>query len=327
MKNPYDTYYAVRTKIKAKKARIYKKIDWDEVLNFTSLDQLIIYLKKSEAFKSLLSDVKSDMHRDNLETVLGRYKILEIEELLHYYSATYKEFVKCLLTEADIEDISLILRKIAGNENLKDIEKRLMHSKRHSKIPYDKLLLSKDIRQFIENLKDTPYYNDLSGLTNEDVLKREFHIEMKLYIIYYKTLLEKAEKLSKTDKDAVKDIIGTKIDILNILWIYRAKNYYNIPPAEILNYSLEGGKKLKFDKLKEMCFSDRNVMFDNLDISLDMNYYMFSYLSKNEFENLGLTVSYIYMLDIMLSNLTTIIEGIKYRLTREELKNYLVYRL
>jgi V/A-type H+-transporting ATPase subunit C len=343
MSSPYDTYYAVKTKLTAKKGRIFKKLEWEKFLDFTSVEQLIDYLKKSETFQDILKDVKNDIHRDNLETILGKYKTLEIEDLLHYYSGAYKEFVKSFLIEADLTDISLILRKIARSEDLKDIEERFIHSQKFTKIPYDKLLSSKNANEFIENLKGTPYYNDLRGLTNDDAIKREFHIEMKLYVTYYKAQFERADKLYKDDRETVKNIIGTKIDILNVLWIYRAKNYYHITPAEMLNYSLENGKELKFDNLKKLCFSEKGKEFDeiveaalgdkfknylnNKDISLAMNYFMHSYLNKNVFENMGLTLSYIYMLDIIINNLTTITEGIKYHLPKDNLKNYLVYRV
>jgi len=111
----------------------------------------------------------------------------------------------------------------------------------------------------------------------------------------------------------------------------------------MLNYSLENGKELKFDNLKKLCFAEKGKEFDeiveaalgdkfknylnNKDISLAMNYFMHSYLNKNVFENMGLTLSYIYMLDIIINNLTTITEGIKYHLPKDNLKNYLVYRV
>jgi V/A-type H+-transporting ATPase subunit C len=98
MSNTYDTYYAIKTKLTTKKGRIFKKFDWDKILDFTSVEQLIDYLKKSETFQDVLKDVKNDIHRDNLETILDRYKVLEIEELLHYYSGAYKEFIKSFLT-------------------------------------------------------------------------------------------------------------------------------------------------------------------------------------------------------------------------------------
>lgn len=343
MESPYDTYYAVKTKLTAKKGRIFKKIDWDKILDFTSVEQLIDYLKKSETFQSILKDVKSDIHRGSLETILGKYKTLEIEELLYYYSGAYKEFIKSFLTEADLTDISLIFRKIARSEDLNGIEERFIHSEKFTNIPYNKLLSSKNVYELIENLRGTPYYGDLRGLSSEDAIKREFHIEMKLYVTYYKSQFERADKLNKGDREAVKNIIGTKIDILNVLWIHRAKNYYHITPAEMLNYSLEGGKDLKFDKLKKLCFAEKGKEFDeivetalgekfkndlnNIDISLAMNYFMHSYLNKNVFENLGLTLSYIYMLDIIINNLTTITEGIKYHLPKDNLKNYLVYKV
>ena len=119
MRSTYDTHYAVKTKITAKRGRIFKKLEWDKILDFTKIDQLTDYLKKSEAFQGVLKDVKNNINRNNIEIILGRYKTSEIEKLLHYYSGAYKEFVKSLLAESDLTDISLILRRIARNEDLK----------------------------------------------------------------------------------------------------------------------------------------------------------------------------------------------------------------
>ena len=276
-----------------------------------------------------------------MELLLDKFKTLETEDLLHYFSGHYKDFIESLLIECEIQDLSLILRKIAKGESLIGIEDRFIHSDKHSTLPFDKLMASKTVPQLIENLKGTHYYAGLRNLTTDDAINREFHIEMKLYVEFYKILMEKAEKLDKEDKKAVLDIIGLKIDLLNVQWIYRALNYYKISHEEILIYSLLGGKSIGYKKLKRLCYCNHNSefqklvklylkfdVFENMDIGIDLavNSYLYEYLQNKKFENIGVAVSYIYLIDIIVDDFTTIIEGIKYKVPKDKIKSFLAYR-
>lgn len=342
--NPYMAYEAVNTKIISRMGNILQKEDWDKILGFTTVDQLTVFLKSKPAIKKAFEDLKNDsIHRDSLEAILGKFKTIEIEELLHYFSGPYKEFVKTMLIESEIADLSLILRKISRKEDLQDIEKRFVHSENYTSLNYNKLLSSKSVVQFTENLKGSPYYNGLKTLSNEDAVKREFHIEMKLQLVLYKTLMAKAENLKTSDMITAKNIIGFKIDLENIQWIYRAIRFYDISPEEILVYSLEGGKKITYSRLKNLCYSKskeefkklvisylkfdlfKGVSDSNTDIGIDYN--MYNYLKNNIYDNIGSVISYIYMLGIIIDDLTSVTEGIKYNVPREKLKSYLAHRI
>lgn len=338
--NSNMAFYAVQTKITAKKGNIYKSLNWDNIFECSTVDQLRLLFLKNKEFEKIFSKVRSDnINRDNFEAILGRFTTIETEDLLHYFSGHYKEFIRELLVESEIQDISLILRKIARQESLEGIESRFIHSDKYATLDFAKLLSSKNVHQFTENLKGSPYYSGLKNLTEEDAVNREFHIEMKLYVELYKSLMEKAEKLDKEDKEAVKNIIGLKIDLLNVQWIYRALNYYKISPEEVLFYSLLGGKSMDYKKMKKLCYSKTYDEFKNLvksyigiELSEDknqignVNFYLYEYLKKEKFKNIGTVVSYIYMIDIITDDITTIVEGIKYNVPKEKLSGYLAYR-
>jgi len=342
--NPYMAYEAVNTKIISRSGHILKKGDWDKIVGFSTVDQLTDFLKSKPEIKKAFENLNNDnIHRDSLEAILGKYKTIEIEELLHYFSGPYKEFVKTMLIESEISDLSLLLRKISRGEDLRDIEKRFVHSENYTSLNYDKLLSSKNVVQFTENLKGSPYYNGLKTLSNEDAIKREFHMEMKLQVVLYKTLIAKAENLSKNDMETAKNIIGFKIDLENIQWIYRAIRFYDISPEEILVYSLEGGKKITYNRLKNLCYTKTReefkhlvrsyIKFDlfkgvsdsNTDIGIDYN--MYNYLKNNSYNNIGSIISYIYILSIVIDDLTSVTEGIKYNVPKEKLKSYLAHRI
>lgn len=340
--NPYMAYEAVNTKIVTKKGNILDENKLEKILECNTVEQVTEFLKNRYDLKKIIDDTKShDLHRDELETLLNRYEVMEIESILHYFSGPYKEFLQVLLMEFEISDLALILRKIATGEELNGIEKRFIHSENYSSLPYNKLMASKSVLQFIENLKNTPYYHFLKTVTDSDVVKREFHIEMKLQLLLYKSLLNKSEKLSALDKKVAQEIIGLKIDFLNVQWIYRAKKYYNISPEQMLIYSIQGGEKLNFGKLKKLCYSKsvdeikqlsneylRYSIFttnNETDIERNIDSYMYSYVQNRKYQGtIGSVLSYIFMLGIVINNFITVTEGIRYKLPKEDLKKYLV---
>lgn len=342
--NPNMAYYALETKIATKKGHILNKNDWNKFIESDSVEQLVSHLKNNTEFNKSFVISNDSFYRNDLEAILLRFKTLEVENLLHYFSGSYKEFIKTLLMEAEIQDLSLILRKIARGESLEEIENRFVHSRIYSNLPFQELTSSNSFDQAIQNLKGTMYYNGLSNLSKNDALTREFHMEMKMYLVFYRTLFEKATKLDKEDQRAVKEIAGLKIDLLNIQWIYRAKRYYNISAEEMFNYSLEGGKSIDLTQLKKLCYTKSTDEFaklvhgylgydlfkdlnDETDINIVIESYLFNFVKRKTYKNIGTIISFVFLLDTVINDLTSIIEGIKYKISKEKLKSYLAYNI
>ena len=342
--NPFASYRAINTKLHAKKRILLSKGEWDKVTGYKNVPQVIEFLKKRAAYREEMSSYKSnDLHRSDLEIILDRYCVNEIEDMLHYFSGSYKDFFKTFLMEYEISDLDLILRTISRKDGIQDIEKLFVHSERWSEANYHKLLNSHDTAQFIEALRDTNYYVALKTMSAEDVLKREFHMEMKLYMTFYSELMSKASKLKEKDQEIAKDMIGTKIDFINAQWIYRAFKYYEISPEEILIYSLPNGKKLSYRKLKQLSYS-KNIeelmkgiekclgyaLFKNqndafIDCMTDRYLYKYACNIDKDNESIASSIAYIMLLEIEVNDLVALTEGIRYQLEEGDISRYLVH--
>lgn len=324
------------------KGRLLDEDSFEKILGCSTVEQVTEVLFTRYDLKRYIENVKiHDLHRDDLETLLGRYKVSVIENILHYCSGPYRDFIMVYLMEYEIYDISLVLRKIAVGEALDDIESHFIHSEKYSAVQYSKLKASRTVAQFIENLKGTPYYIPLKTVTDTDAVKREFHIEMKLQQLYYKTLLAKAEKLSSEDRSIVNELIGLKIDFLNVQWIYRAKKLYDISPEQMLIYSLQGGRRLGFDRLRKLCYSRSvdemktlaqnylkyNILTSDKGIDIERNIAQYIFDLIRNMKNrgaIGPVIAYINILDSAVREFTTVTEGIRYKLPREQLRQYLI---
>ncbi len=341
--NPYMAYNAVDTKISAKKSNIFDEIKLRSMMECDSIDQVTDFIKNKYGLAGFIDEAGSNarLFRDDLELLLTRYMVQETEEILHYFSGPYKDFLKVFLTKFEITDLVMILRKVVRNEEASGVSENFVHSVNFSRLPFDKLAGSKNPEQFLENLKGTQYYTSLKTVTDNDEVKREFHSEMKLQLLFYKNLMKKAVKLDKTDYRIVQEIIGTKIDFMNVQWIYRAKAYYDISPEQILVYCIQGGNRLKLNMLKKLVYSktiDELAQMSNkymkykifgseADIKKNLDDGFYTYLDgrRNDM-SIGKILWYLYMMDKVIKNMVTVTESIRYKLPKEQMEYYLIHK-
>lgn len=343
--NPFASYKAINAKLHSRHRAFLTGQEWDKMLECKTIPQVSDFLIKKYGYKDILdSSQTKDMHREDLEVNLNHYCVLEIEKMLYYFSGDYKNFFRVLLMKYEIEDLLIILRAVARDEDKTGLAKHFVHSEKYTKLNYARLLDCQNMGQFIESLKGTPYYEPLRTMTQEDAIKREFHMEMKLNILYYKTLMERAKKLRKRDCKVAQHIIGFKIDYLNVQWIYRAMKYYDISREEILIYSLVGGQKLTYNRLKKLAYTTSMQDFKRLakqylgedlfsiedDVFLEKRAENLLYqLVKKEkgSDDIGLPLAYMYSIMMEIKDLIAVTEGIRYGLPKEEIKKYLVYAM
>lgn len=344
--NPFASYRAINTKLHAKRRTLLSDAEWTKMAQCQNVSQVVDFLNKRQGYKTLMTVCKTnDLHRSDLEIVLDRYCVSEIEDMLHYFSGSYKDFFKTFLMEYEIGDLELILRSIAANEDMKAIEGLFVRSEKWGTANYQKLLSCKNVPQFVEALKGSSYYTALKTMNQEDLAKREFHMEMKLYMLFYNELIDKATRLNANDEKIAKKIIGTKIDFLNAQWIYRALKYYDISSEEILIYTLAHGNKIGYRKLKTLSYA-RNVeefkrlvekylaypLFENnSDELLDCNterylYRLASRMNKDD-ESIASSIAYLYILGIEVNDLISLTEGIRYAVPEAELSRFLVHTI
>ena len=331
-----STYWADGYITKAEELKIVDK---------TFINDYRYNLTREQAARIIKNANSQYMHRDDLETILGRFRVSELEDILHYFSGPYKSFLQTMLFEFEISDLILIIRRVAQNESMENIKNHFIHSENYSALSYDKLIASSNIADLIENLKNSFYYNKFKSLSNEDIVKREFHIEMKLQMYLYSTLLKKSKKLNTDDMKEVEEILGIKIDFANVQWIYRAKKYFNISSEEILIYCMPGGKRISYSRLKKLCYAKSteevkslsNVFLrynlfnsqDDSEVDINIDNYIYNYLNKKDMnkQSIGTALAYFYMNSIIVKDLITVTEGIKYKLPKDKLKKYLIYAL
>ena len=152
--NSFACYKAINTKLHARKRVLLDHADWNKMLEFKNVNQVIEFLKKKTGYNQIMIPRGNvEMHRGELEVVLYQYIALEIEKMLYYFSGPYTDFFKTLLMKYEIDDLQLVLRTIAREEDRESVKEHFIHSEKHAQVNYDKLLSSRNVAQFVEAIK------------------------------------------------------------------------------------------------------------------------------------------------------------------------------
>ncbi len=80
-----------------------------------------------------------------------------------------------------------------------------------------------------------------------------FDCELRLDLFYFQSLWKlRGRILGKEEQKILDTCFGSRLDLLNIQWIYRARSFYRLSPAEIYALLIPVHYRLRADKVKQL---------------------------------------------------------------------------
>lgn len=339
-------YGALSGKTRAMFGRLLHNEDYIALMQKKNVSEVVSYLKNNTHYQSILSNIEeTEIHRARFENLLKKDLVNDYGKLLKFTNGNLKEFLKLLYFKIEIESFKLIFRAFeTGHVNQSVLENSLLFFADYDKLDIPKLALSKNTDEFLSRLRGTVYYVILRPFASENNETRLFSMEMALDQFYLRCIQNDYKKLLNVqDRAIMKELAGVESDVFNIFWIYRSKTFYKIDEEVIKSYTLPLIHKLNkntmdalikskdFEEyisiLKETPYS---FLFEgNHELLFEHNYSEFMYrLYRTRFRSQPFTiaciVSYMRMKEVELSNIISIVEGIRYKLSEENIRKYVV---
>ena len=336
-------YSGIVTKIRAMESKLLKPEQFTEIANLGNVPEIVDYLKKNTAYAEVLDSLdESQIHRGNIEKVL-------IQSLYHDYTKVYRfcgqkqrRFLKLHMKSYEIDLINYCLRIVINHYKQPfDLNYKRAFFDRYSQISIEKLITSRTTDELVENLKDTEYYAPLRKLKDsQNVTLYDYDLTLNLY--YFTTIWKEQKKvLKKADLDLFMRDFGSRIDLLNLQWIYRAKKYYNMKPADIYLLLIPIHYKLSTDLVKELVEAPGLEEFENAvartsyarhynfrqDLTIEQMYseclnYLYTVDRRRNPYSIAAVNTYLFLKEEELKKLTTAMECIRYSLTPGETLAY-----
>ncbi|HHX42750.1 MAG TPA: V-type ATPase subunit [Chloroflexi bacterium] len=176
---------------------------------------------------------------EDLERHLHARAAQNIRRAMAFVSGARRNLLQVWWQHFELENLKALFRGFDQGLPPDAIRHFLIPLDAASQLPWDALLHTQSVAGLVDRLGNThygqPLRNALPSYRREQSL---FAIEIALDIRYYRDLAAAINALGGADLEDARRILGTRLDILNILWAYRHRVYYRLSAEEIINYTL-----------------------------------------------------------------------------------------
>ena len=337
-------YSGIVTKVRAMQAKLLTKEDFDNIAAMKSVLDIISFLKGKPAYSELLNQMDESLyHRGNIEKILYQSLYNDYTRLFRFGGIEQKKFLKLYLKRYEVDVINYCLRIVFNHyDKLFDLNYKKEFFDRYSQISIDRLITSQNIDELVDNLKDTEYYTPLKRLRDSGAATL-FDYDLALDLYYFTTLWKSKRRiLKKKELELFTRDCGSRIDLLNLQWIYRAKKYYHMLPPDIYTLTIpihyrihvdefkalvEAPSADEFRKLMESTAYARKYDFEQKKTIEQMYkeclYRLYIADRRNNPWSIASITTYLFLKEEEIYKLTTALECVRYGLTRQETLGYL----
>ena len=251
------TYANLNAKIRAMKSQLFSRQDLERLSVSPDLPAFISLLEKN-SYEIPQKDTNK-LHPEDVETYIIKNRIDRIKSVKRASKGAVEKMVSLFLERDEIQKLESILRQ--WNAGIIPIEPVVPFEIIYN-LPVNDISKAKTIEEIAGLINSTPF-SDVLMNSAEDFNKTGslFPVEIALEKDFYKRLFLESSNLSKSDMQIINKIIGTEVDLKNILWIKRLKNYYEIPVNQAVNYLLPGGSSLETEEIRNAFIEGREDEF------------------------------------------------------------------
>ena len=326
-------YNATVAKIMAIYGKRITPQDYNEMMNKQSVPEVADYLKKNTHYSELLSSIDTNtVHRGMLENLLRRSIFETYMRITGFEHISKQEFYNYKILQTEIDEILRCIRFINAKSQklIADIPIYL-----NGLTSFDLIELAKvtDFKGLLDFLRKTPYYEVLKDIRIDDSGRVDVTRCETLLRSYYIRRLKSSLKFRSQDVKQFTDLLNTDTDLINVINSYRLTAFFEAPDEVIERDMLPFYGRLSAAKQKDIYsakdseefirrFSKTyygNQMIQNgFDIN-DLEHsaqrlrhkYAKSMLKRSVSAPLSV-YAFIFLLEIEVQNIISIIEGIRY---------------
>ena len=338
---------AIISKAKSMYSHRLKPEDYETLLKFNTITDIVTYLKKNDKYKNTLSEVfEDDLHRGQLENLIKKSYFFNVAKLVSFVSTKDRKFYELDMIKREIEIVLSSLRSIISGNIESSIRELPLFFKKHASFDIEEVTKSLTFSDLLYVLKNTRYYDVLRHYYKEDPTMIKYtDIEHDMMAKYHLIVIKRIEGYFKGKiRRRLMDIYQTKVEIDNVIKIYRLKKFYNSPEDEIWKALITEDIRMSKKQLEELIkLKDPNNVLSQLENSqysdfVDEDDYVYieyqaerikyhisrRYMYFSSVPAIVYTV-YIFLNEIEQANIFNIIEGIRYDIDKQDIKRMLVY--
>jgi V/A-type H+-transporting ATPase subunit C len=146
----------------------------------------------------------------------------------------------------EVDNLKALLRGILSGASWDQLRYFLFPMGPLSVLPAQAMVQSGNVSAAVELLRGTPYYSTLShAMRRYNAEQSLFPLEVALDLNYWRAIWKEINQLSNRDRLHALEILGSLLDLNNLMWAIRYRVYYNLSEEELINYTLSYGYRVR----------------------------------------------------------------------------------
>jgi V/A-type H+-transporting ATPase subunit C len=230
-------------KVMALRGRLLTPEDYHFLLRARDLGDFLAYLRTT-AYGGALAGLEA--RSPDLEAELGRRLHAELASAFmkvgRGLQGRERRFVGVLAQRLVAENLKVALRALHQRLSPERARRLLLPQGDLSSLDFEELLGQESVPALVEHLAATAWGEPLQRALPRYVRERGlFPLEMSLDLWVYGQVWEGLQGLSRPDRRVAARLLGTMIDITNIVWVGRFRDVYGFGGEETYQYLIVGG--------------------------------------------------------------------------------------
>ena len=244
-------YAFTHARVRAMYSTLFTAEEWAKLCDAADFNMLISMLKET--------DYGSYLVRPGNRDVTPRWAVYQIKRRMvnDYVSVlrTVPTYARSLLTQLyrrfEIDNLKAVLRGISTGASWDRVLFVLFPLGQVTILPTQTMLEGRSIAAAVEQLQGTPYYNTLSHAMKRHIAEQSlFPLEVALDLNYWRTLWHEVKQLPSQDQGRSLPVVGSLIDMSNLMWAIRYRVYHHLSEEEIINYTLPFGYRVQDEDIR-----------------------------------------------------------------------------
>lgn len=232
-------YAAANGRVRGLYSRLLSESHWRDLIGAPDLAATLSLLRTTIYSDVIASAEQRGLTLVRLERRLLGKAALNCRHAMAFTSGGTHTLILVWWQHFELENLKAVFRGVEQGMEPEEIRRFLIPLGEYSTLPWETLLNERSISNLVDDLNKTHYINPLRVAW--PAYQREqavFPLEVALDIRYYRDLAAAIKHLKGDDREQAQRLLGTWLDILNILWAYRYRVYYGLSAEEIVNYTL-----------------------------------------------------------------------------------------
>lgn len=348
-------YAAISTRVRAVKADLLSPQDMARLSESPDFPSLVTALKSTPYGKYLSGLKESDLTPRRVVFAIKSRLSDAFNSVVQQAPNESRSLIKQLYRYFEVGNLKAVLRSIqtvstwnTDASSWDRVREVLFPFGSFVTIPAQAMVESGNVGAAVELLKGTPYESTMSfAMKRFSAEQNLFPLEVAIDLDYWRALWAATKRLSGKDQEVAVKIIGSLLDMNNLMWVIRYKVYHKLSEEELINYTLPFGYHVKDEDVRAIAsgadiasvvskiypsLQDVNALLENPQTGLP---HLEQQLKRQVIKtcmaafsgdpfHIGIAIAYLLLFDFEVQDLIVLIEAKSTKMAEEDYSSLLL---